>query len=416
MLAHFHLLRNRNYAIYFSGQMFSMVGTWMQAVVQSWLVYRLSQSSAWLGAVSFATQAPAFLAAPIAGVMSDRRERRKVLVTAYAWAMVQAFALAALVLTDAVELWHVLALSVLLGVTNAFDMTVRHTFAVDIVGKRELPSAIALNNLLFHGARVLGPAAAGLLIALIGEGGCFLLNGVSYLAVILGLLVIRLERRPALSGDDGGASVLQQLRETVRYVRGQRAIMRLLLTATFISFAGMAYTALLPVVAKEILGGGASTLGWLTASNAAGSILGAMAASRLNATSSGPLSPRRLRFQIVGMGLAVLVLGLVTEAWAANLALFFSGFFAMRVYPVINNAIQQTVADGIRGRVMSLYAMSFLGAMPVGNLVAGAIAEYTGVPPVLIGSGAVCAAFGLALALAPVRAQNVNPSMAPKAS
>ncbi|OFZ22034.1 MAG: hypothetical protein A2X94_16425 [Bdellovibrionales bacterium GWB1_55_8] len=373
-------LKHRNYRLYFTGQLLSMVGTWMQSTVQAWLVYRLSGSATWLGIVTFSMQLPAFLASPMAGVVADRVDRRKILLWAEAIGMLQAFALAALVLTGHVELWHVAALSMVLGVVHAFEMTSRHSLAAELVPRTDLHNAIAWNSVTMNGSRIVGPALAGVLIVQVGEAWCFLLNGLSFLAVILGLLLMRLQPRniePAMSRP------LEQIREGALYVLKNRNILKLVGLTAFIGFFGFPYAVLLPVFAKGILGGDSRTLGFLIGAAGVGAILGAFRG--LGKPSESSTDSR----QFLLIGVSICTLGLSRSVSLSIAATFFIGFFMMGILPVFNTTIQHLVEDSFRGRVLSIYTMGFLGSMPLGSLLCGWLTDHFGAPAVQVSFGAV---------------------------
>src|SRR5437868_11619648 len=266
-------LKHRNFQLFFSGQLISLTGTWMQTVAQSWLVYRLTGSSLLLGSVGFASQFPVFLMAPVGGMVADRMNRHRVVIATQVASMLLALILAALTLTHTVQVWHIFVLASLLGVVNAFDIPGRQSFLVDMVGKEDLMNAIALNSSMFNGARVVGPAVAGILVAKIGEGWCFFANGVGYIAVIIGLLMMRIER-PKRGGSK--ASPLEDIVEGFRFVRNTAPIRAILLLLGLVSLVGMPYTVLMPVFADRILHGGARGLGILMGSTGVGAPLGAL--------------------------------------------------------------------------------------------------------------------------------------------
>lgn len=391
MLSHFRLLKNRNYALYFYGQIFSLTGTWLQQTVQSWLVYRMSHSTVWLGAVTFFTQVPAFLLSPVAGVAADRMNRKKLLIAAEAAAMLQAFLFAELVFSGNVTLWHIVALSTFLGVVNAFDMTARQTFTADLVERHELPSAIALNSVMFNGTRIFGPALAGVLISAVGEGWCFFLNGLSYLAVIFGLVAMRI---PSAVRAPSEAPLWQHVRDALSYVRAKRDILALLLMGGLVSLVAFPYMVLLPALVKDVLHGDARLFGWATAINGVGAIAGSL---RAMSTVTQGRSFQRVSRSLFFVGLALMALAFSPHVTVSLASLFLTGYFMMSIFPSINNAIQQAVDDHMRGRVLSLYTMSFLGAMPLGGILAGEAASYFGTVRVIALSGVISAAFGLML-------------------
>jgi MFS family permease len=265
-------LRHRNFQLFFSGQLISLVGTWMQSVAQSWLVYRLTGSALLLGSVGFASQIPVFMFAPLGGIAADRLNRRHIVIATQIASMALALILAALTLFHRVHVWHVFVLASLLGVVNAFDIPGRQSFLVDMVGKEDLMNAIALNSSMFNGARVIGPAIAGILVARIGEGWCFFGNGVSYIAVIIGLLMMRVHSPVRVAM----ASPLEHMMEGFRFVNRTAPIRALLLLLGVVSLVGMPYVVLMPIFADKILHGGAQGLGILMGATGVGALLGAL--------------------------------------------------------------------------------------------------------------------------------------------
>ena len=378
-------LESRNFRLFFIGQSVSLVGTWMQQVAISWLVYRLTGSAVLLGVVSFAGQIPSFLFSPLAGVLADRWDRRRLLLWTQALAMVQASLLASFVLTGLIQVWHLVALSCLLGIINAFDIPVRQAFVVEMVEKKEdLGNAIALNSSLVNSARLIGPSLAGLLIAVFGEGVCFLINAASYLAVIFAIGAMRL--RPAKPRQNR-KHVLHELREGVGYAVGSAPIRSILILIALMGLVGMPYTVLLPVFAREILQGGAHTFGFLMA--AAG--LGALASTIFLAS----------RKSVLGLGKVIVIatgvfgLGLIGFALsrALPLSLLFlgmTGFGAMAMIASSNTVVQTIVEDEKRGRVMSFFTMAVMGMTPLGSLAAGVSADAVGAPATLIVGGLAC--------------------------
>jgi len=381
----FRALDNRNYRFFFFGQGVSLIGTWMQQLAMGWLVYRLTGSAFLLGIVGFAAQIPMLLLAPFAGVLSDRWRRHRVLIATQALSMLQAFTLAILTLTGSIQIWHIIVLSVILGLVNSFDMPARQAFTLEMVDRKEdLSNAIALNSSLFNASRLLGPALAGVIIAALGEGLCFLLNAVSYLAVLYSLLAMRLGPQPAQARE---THILEGLREGLRYAFGFLPIRNILLLLGLTSLVGMPYTILMPVVAKDILHGGPATLGILMAGTGVGALLGAIyLASRKTVLGLG-------RWIAVATGL--FGFGLIGFSFSRHLALslpmlFVSGF-GMIVGIAASNTILQTIAEeDKRGRLMSLYVVSFAGMAPFGSLLAGVLSSRIGAPATLAWCGAVC--------------------------
>jgi MFS family permease len=385
--------RYRNYRLYFTGQGLSLLGTWMQHTAMSWLVYRLSGSALLLGLTGFAGQLPSFLLTPVAGVFADRMERRRLLLWTQVLAMFQASAMAALVLTGEVRVWHIIALSFVLGLVNAFDVPARHSFVVDMVDNRDdIGNAIALNASMFHGARLVGPAVAGLLIGSFGEGICFILNAVSFLAVIVALMSMRIrpmEKKPS------GRPVLRELGDGLDYAFASVPIKNVLLLVGLVSLIGMPYMVLMPVFARDILGGGPQTLGFLMTSSGSGAFAGTLfLASRRDAAGLGKI----VHGAAVLFFLGIVAFSLSKTLWFSMFCLFVVGF-GIVVQVASGNTILQTIVDeDKRGRVMSLFNMAFMGMAPFGNLLAGGMASGIGVPLTLLLCAVVCLAGSLRFA------------------
>lgn len=385
----FRALRNRNYRYYFYGQLVSMPGTWMQTIVQAWLVYRLTDSAFWLGITSFCHHFTAFAASPVAGVLADRMDRRKLLIQVEIAAMLQAFALSALVFSGGIRIWHIAALASVLGVVTAFELTTRHALAFDLAGKQDLGSAIAINSTTINVSRVVGPSLAGILTAVLGkgsEGWSFFINGLSFFAIIFFLSLIRLEHRKPLTESPG------PFIEAWHYVRKTPRIRALMTVAFLLSLFAFPYSVLLPVISEKVLHGQAQTLAWLMAASGMGAVLGSILAASARAEAA---LTRQLRWETLGLGLSLLLLAFARTLWLSLGASFGIGFFLMGAFPKINNAIQQSVDHHLRARVVSVYTMTFLGAVPLGSLAEGWLADRFGVVPVTGGAGLVCLALAL---------------------
>jgi MFS family permease len=384
-------LRHRNYRLFFSGQSVSLIGTWMTRIATSWLVYRLTGSPLLLGLVGFAGQIPSFLLAPVAGVLVDRWNRHRLLVWTQVLAMLQSALLAVLALTGVIEIWHVVVLSLFQGVINAFDMPARQAFVVEMVEQREdLGNAIALNSSMVNAARLLGPSIGGVIIAAVGEGWCFALDAVSYLAVIASLLVMRITaRRPAARRQ---TRVLHELREGWSYVAGSAPIRSLLLLLALSSLAGMPYSVLMPAFASTILHGGPHTLGFLMAASGLGALGGALfLANRETVLGLGKIVP--LAAGLFGAGLVGL--SFTGSFPVAFVLLLLTGLGFMVQMAASNTLLQTLVEDDKRGRVMSFYTMAFMGTAPFGSLLAGWLADRIGVPETLLAGGIGCCAGAL---------------------
>jgi MFS family permease len=384
-------LDHRNYRLFFIGQSVSLIGTWMTRIAISWLVYRLTKSALLLGVVGFAGQIPSFLLAPVAGVLVDRWNRHRLLVATQALAMAQSLALGALTLTGVVKIWQVIALSAFQGVVNAFDMPARQAFVVDMVEKREdLSNAIALNSSMVNAARLLGPSLAGVIIAAFGEGWCFMLDGVSYMAVIASLLLMTLPR--AVAEQIEGENLIRQFREGWNYVVGFKPIRNMLLLLALVSLLGMPYTVLMPVFADEILGGGPYTLGWLMAASGVGALIGALfLAARKTVLGLGKFIPAMAG----AFGAGLIAFSFSRALWLSLLLMVVTGLGFMVQMAVSNTLLQTIVEEDKRGRVMSFYTAAVMGTTPFGSLLAGAVAARFGAPHTLLISGICCIAGAL---------------------
>jgi MFS family permease len=377
-------LRHRNFQLFFGGQLISLVGTWMQTVAQSWLVYRLTGSALLLGTVGFAGQIPVFLLAAAGGVVADRHSRHRIVIATQTSAMVLALVLAGLTLAGRVKVWEIMVLASLLGVVNAFDIPARQAFLVDMVGKEDLMNSIALNSSMFNGARVIGPAVAGVLVASIGEGWCFFANGLSYLAVIAGLLLMKLERQEATGSR---SSPLEHLVEGFAFVRHTGPVRVLLLLIGLVSLVAMPYTVLMPIFADQILHGGARALGLLMGASGVGALVGALAlAMRSGLRGLG----RWVMLSSAGFGSSLILFAFSRWFWLSLVLLVPAGFSMMLQMASSNTLIQAMVPDRLRGRVMAVYSMMFMGMAPLGALFAGAVARSLGAPVTVAIGGAVC--------------------------
>jgi MFS family permease len=377
-------LRHRNFQLFFAGQLISLIGTWMQNIAQAWLVYRLTGSSLLLGSVSFAGQIPVFLIAPLGGITADRGNRHRVVIGTQIASMVLAFVLALLTLTGKVQVWHIFLLASLLGVVNSFDVPARQSFLVDMVGKEDLMNAIALNSSMFNGARIIGPAIAGVLVASIGEGWCFFANGVSYIAVIAGLLMMTVNAPRRLAT---GSSPLQHIIEGFQFVRRTTPIRALLLLLGLVSLVGLPFSVLMPIFADRILHGGARGLGILMGATGIGALLGALTlASRTGVTGLG----RWVAVSCGGFGAFLVLFSFSRYFWLSTALLVPVGFSMMLEMSSSNTLIQAMVPDELRGRVMALYSMMFMGMAPFGAFMGGALADRLGAPVTVAMGGIAC--------------------------
>lgn len=398
-------LKYRNYRLFFTGQSISMIGTWMQMVAMSWLVYRLTGSASMLGVIVFTSQIPTFLLAPFAGVLADRWNRQKILLWTQLLAMLQASALAYIVLGGTVQVWQVMTLAFLLGVINAFDIPVRQSFVVELVENREdLSNAIALNSSMVTSARLIGPSVAGVLIAYIGEGGCFIINSVSYLGVVIAIASMSLKPKKAKLEE---RHILLELRAGFHYAYGFAPIRLILLLMMLMSFAGMPYVVLMPVFAKTVLHGGPHTFGFLMAAAGFGALVSTIRlASRKSVLGLG----RLIAFASGTFGIGVACFALSHTMIPSMIFLCMAGFGSMSVISSCNTILQTIVDDDKRGRVMSFFTMSFMGTTPFGNLVAGLVADRIGPQNTLALGGTVCLIGGIVFAcLLPSFRDDVRP-------
>lgn len=387
-------LRFRNYRLFFFGQGVSFIGTWMQSIATSWLVFRLTDSTFMLGLTAFVGQIPIFLISPFAGVLVDRFDRRRILITVQVLSMLQAFTLAAVTLAGVVRVWQVLALGFCLGMINAFEMPSRQSFVILMVEDRaDLGNAIALNSGLFNGSRLVGPAIAGLLVAFAGEGVCFLANGASYLAALAALLMMKM---PAQRAVQNGSRLLAELREGFAHAFGFRPIRDLILTVSLMSLVAMSFPVLLPVFAKRIFSGGSHTYGFLVAASGLGALAGTIFLA--------------MRRSVIGLGRVIITamllsgFGLVALAFSRIYALtlfllVIMGFGMISTMASCNTMVQTIVDEDKRGRVMSLYTMAFMGAAPIGSLLVGSVSSVVGPSLAALFGGLICLAGGTVFAL-----------------
>jgi MFS family permease len=378
-------LRHRNYRLFFTGQSISLIGTWMTNLAATWLLWRLTHSAEMLGLLGFSAQVPTFVLASIAGVWVDRLNRHRLLVITQTLAMIQAFTMAALALSETIQVWEIFALQLALGVVNAFDMPTRQSLLVDLLEDRgDLSNAVALNSSMVNAARLIGPSIAGVLIAAVGEGWCFFADGVSYIAVITSLLLMRVAVRPRPAQRK---RVLHDLRDGFRYVYQFLPIRFILLLLALVGIAGMPYRVLMPVIAGRTLQGGAHTLGFLMAAMGAGALMGALyLASRTSVLGLGRLIP----YAAGTFGLSLAGVGLSRSLPLSLVLMMIMGVGFMIHLAASNTLIQTLVREEMRGRVMSLYLMAFMGMATFGSLLSGAVAGLIGTPFTLVGGGLLC--------------------------
>jgi MFS family permease len=394
-------LRHRNFQLFFSGQMISLVGVWMDNIAEAWLVYRLTGSSLLLGTVAFASQIPVFLLAPIGGMVADRWNRQRIVIATQTLSMVLAGILAALTLTHTVTVWEVVVLAALMGAVNAFDIPARQAFLVDMVGREDLMNAIALNSSMFNGARVIGPSIAGILVATIGEGWCFAANSISYIAVIAGLIMMRVNRAPV---EIRQVSPYEHIVEGFKFVWNTGPIRALLLLLGLVSLVAMPYSVLMPIIAAKVLHGDARTLGVLMCATGVGALAGALTlATRTGVQGLG----RWVALACASFGTA-LILFSFSHRYFLSVALLVPVGFSMMVQMASSNTlIQAMVPDRLRGRAMAVYSMMFMGMAPMGALLSGWSAEHIGAQQTLTigGVGAIVGAMLFARNLPKIRVE-----------
>ncbi len=384
MSIRFRALKHRNFQLFFAGQLVSLIGTWMQSTAQLWLVYRMTNSPALLGIFGFASQIPILFLASLGGYVGDRYNRHRGVVWTQTTAMILSFVLAALTLLGAVRVWEIILIAFFAGIVNAFDVPIRQAFLVQMVGKEDLPNAIALNSSIFNGARIVGPALAGFAIAWIGEGWCFFLNGISFLAVIIALLMMRLDKfEPRASK----GSPLQNFVQGFRFAMSDRPIRSALLLLSLMSLLGMQYSVFMPIFARDILHGGPSRLGLLMSFAGVGAIAGAL-------HFAGRTDYKGLVEWIAATSttcsLGIVLFSQSRVYWLSAVALLAVGFSATSQMAATNTMVQGRVPDELRGRIMAVYATMVMGVQPLGALIAGGVAKRIGAPHALTAFGTIC--------------------------
>lgn len=385
----FRALRNRNYRLFASGQVISLIGTWMQTVAESWLVYRLTGSPLLLGVVGFANRIPVFVFSTLGGAVADRHNRHRIVIATQISSMLLASLLAFLTLTHLVQVWHLMAIATLLGVVNAFDIPGRQSFVVELVGREDLQNAIALNSSMFNGARIIGPAVAGVLVAAVGEGWCFFANAVSYLAVIAGLLLMH---PPAPTPAARQTSIWAHVAEGFRFVLRSRPILVLLLLLGLVSLMGTPYSVLMPIISDRTFHMGSRGLGVLMGAAGVGAFIGAISlARRVGLKGYG----KSIGLGAIGLGISLVAFSFVRYFWLGVALLLPVGFCMMTQMAASNTLIQSMIPNSLRGRVMAVYSMMFMGMAPIGALLAGAVAGWVGATTTVAIGGAFCLVAGL---------------------
>ncbi|HOP62668.1 MAG TPA: MFS transporter [Spirochaetota bacterium] len=380
----FRSLKSRNYRLFFTGQGISLIGTWMQSIALNWLLFRLTGSPFMLGISTFAGQIPVFLLAPVSGVIGDRFNRRKILLAVQCASMVQASVLAVITLTGIVQPWHLIFLTFLLGVINAFELPIRQALVFDLLDdKEDLPNAIALNSSLFNGSRLIGPAVAGAIVAMAGEGICFLINAVSYIASISAFVLMKIKVSERIKT---GRRVFADMKEGFRYAAESTPVKELLILIALISFFALTFPVLLPVFASQVLHGDSHMFGFLVSSAGAGAFIATLyLASRNSIKGLG----RIVNIALYTLSCGFIVFSFSTIPYLSMAALFFVGFTSIVIIASCNTILQTVVDESKRGRVMSLYVMAFTGTAPAGGLIVGSVSEIAGAP-LTVGICGVC--------------------------
>jgi MFS family permease len=388
------VFRLRNYRLFFGGQVISLIGTWMQQVAQAWLVLELTGDPFMLGLVAAAQYLPVMALGLFGGLIADQLPKRRTLLATQAVSMVLAFVLFGLTVSGLIEVWHVLLLALLLGAANSIEMPTRQSFIAEMVGRENIRTAVGLNSAVFNSARVVGPAIAGLTIGLLNISAAFLVNGLTFLAVIIGLLLMReseLHRLPAPQRPDGLREVGESLAEGLSFVRGQRTVLATIVAVSVVGIFGLNFTVLVPPLAKEVLGSDAMGFGFLMTATGVGSVMAALAVAFARRS-----RPSYIAGGAIVLGLASIVLALSRDFTLSMVALFAIGAGSIAMGATANTVIQMAAPDRLRGRVLSIYVTTYVGTMPIGSVLAGWVASQWGAPLALGLGGAVCMAVGLA--------------------
>ncbi|NOU18642.1 MAG: MFS transporter [Bacteroidales bacterium] len=381
----FRALKSKNFKLFFIGQIVSLLGTFIQQIALGWLIYTLTNSAVYLGVIGFAAQIPALILTPIAGVYADRMNRRKVLIAAQTVAMFMALLMATLYFTGLIQVWHIIVIAIINGMAMAFDTPFRHAFLLEMVGDKELlQNAIALNSTLINSARFIGPMIGGFIIALVGEGYCFLINGLSFLAVIIALMSMKVI--PANKGKTHG-SIFRDLIEGFQYSYSFKPIKYLLLLVITTGFFGLSYQVFLPVFARDILHGNSQMLGFLTGTMGAGALTGAFYLASRKGISR---IPKLILISAITFSVALMGFSISQNTAISLILMYFVGFGMIVQFASTNTLIQTIVDEDKRGRVVALYGMSFMGITPLGSLLLGTITPWAGVQYTIFTSAFIC--------------------------
>jgi MFS family permease len=398
-------MRHRNYRLFFSGQGLSLIGTWMMTVAQSWLILQLTGDPLLLGVVAAIQWLPVLVLGLFGGLIADSLPKRRTMIGTQGFAMLLSTTMAILVLTNTVQVWHVMGIAFLLGIRNAVDLPTRQSFAVEMVGREDVGNAVALNSAMFNGARVIGPAVAGITIGAFGVGVAFAIDAVSYLAVIVALLAMKdeeLQTRPGIERPTTIRAAVENLAEGIRYVRRTKVVGLSILTVGLVSTFGMNFTVVIPPFVQEVLAGDATAYGFLMSATGVGSIISALAIAF-----SGRTIPIVIGLGGATLGAALLVLGISASVPVALLAMFVAGVGSIAMAATANTLVQLTVPDELRGRVMSVYTTVFAGSTPFGGLITGAIASGFGAATAILIGGGLSIATG-AVAAFSIRGRTIH--------
>lgn len=398
-------MRHRNYRLFFAGQGLSLIGTWMMTVAQSWLILQLTGDPLLLGVVAAVQWLPVLVLGLFGGLIADTLPKRRTMLGTQGFAALLSLTMAILVLSGNVAVWHVIVVASLLGVRNAVDLPTRQAFSVEMVGREDVGNAVALNSAMFNGARVIGPAVAGITIGAFGIGVAFLVDSISYLAVIFALLAMRetdLHKRPGIERPTTVRAVVGNLAEGLSYVRRTKPVFLSILTVGLVSTFGMNFTVVIPPFVQEVLHGDATAYGFLMAATGVGSVV-----SALTIAFSGRTMPLIIGLGGATLGLGLIVLGNTTTFWIAWVAMFVAGIGSIAMAATANTLVQLSVPDQLRGRVMSVYTTVFAGSTPFGGLLTGAIASGFGAATAIVFGGALSLATG-AVAIASIRGRTIH--------
>ena len=398
----FSSLKVKNFRIYWFGMFVSLIGTWIQSTAQSWLTFELTQSAFLLGVVGFLSSIPVFLLSLFGGVLADRVNKRNILIATQVAFMFLAFLLAALTQMKLITPLQIMGIALLNGIVMAFDAPSRQAVVVELVGKEHVFNAIALNSVSFNSSRIIGPALAGVLVATIGMSGCFYLNGISFLAVIFALFLIKVHNNARI---DKNKPPLKDLKEGLIFIKNNRLILVLISMVGIVSLFGIAYVILMPIFANDILRAGVKGLGLLMSASGFGALIGALILARLG---DFKFKGKLLIYSTLIFSVSLVLFSLSKDLFFSLFTLILVGASSVTAVSLINTILQAIVPDEFRGRVMSVFMLTFAGFMPFGNLIAGVLSEPFGVSFVVMASGIICTIFFIIIGLAYPQIRNLR--------